>query len=84
MAWDDVPSKMAVYRTIQYGGDVAADRLLAAYVPYPYELILTNVPVARRADFEADLNYRFAACKNLSTSVAWNPKTMNPDTPSGL
>lgn len=79
MAWDNVPQKLAVYGTVQYGGPDAVTRLLAAYVPYPYPLVLENVPVARRDDFERDLDYRYGACSNLSKSVAWNPKTMNPD-----
>lgn len=79
MAWNDVPAKLAVYGAVQYGGPEAVERLLAAYVPYPYPLVVENVPVIRRDDFEADLDYRFGACKNLSQSVAWNPKTMNPD-----
>lgn len=72
MAWADVPAKLAEYETIDYGGEENARRLLAAYSAS----ILADVPELLRPDFEADLDYRLGACKNLIASRAIDPNKL--------
>lgn len=76
MAWADVPAKLAKYRTIQYGGDVEADKLLNAFGVFGGDEDLVMVPSYRRAEFEEKLDYRLGACEQLVTSKAWSPEML--------
>jgi len=76
MAWDNVPTKLAIYRTMQYGGTDAEFRLIAAFVPAPWPIAVENVPVAQRTEFELELDKRMGACKNLSNSRAIPPAAL--------
>lgn len=72
MAWEDVPEKFEKYENIDYGGEENARRLLAAYSASA----LADVPELLRPDFEADLDYRLGACKNLVASRAVDPNKL--------
>lgn len=72
MAWADVPAKFAQYQTIEYGGEEAAERLLAAY----HVSEVGDVLVDLREDFENDLDYRLGACENLVSSKAIHPRAL--------
>lgn len=77
MAWEDVPAKLAEYRTIEYGGDENADRLLAAFYGWqpqsnPRVYGIEYVPEKLHAEFEDALDYRLNACRELVRSRAWD------------
>ncbi len=74
MSWEQVPAKLTEYRNIEYGGDVAADRLLAAYGVLDGDINM--IPAYRRDAFEDDLDYRLGACRELVKSKAWSPDTL--------
>jgi hypothetical protein len=75
MSWNDVPAKLAQYRTIEYGGDAVADQFRNNYGILS-DADLDMLPVYKRVEFEAELDYRIGACENLSGSKAWRPETL--------
>lgn len=75
MAWEDVPAKLAHYRTLEYEADVNADRLLANFGVFD-DADLDMIPVYKRAEFEEQLDYRIGACENLAVSVGWSPEKL--------
>ena len=66
MAWSDVPAKLTEYALETYASTGADTTLLNEYGVTN----VADVPENRRADFEADLDYRLGACKNLAASTA--------------
>ena len=73
MAWDDVPAKLAQYAQEQYAPPMAVPKLFAEFGVTVNDA--AAVPVERRADFEAALDYRLGACINLRNSRAWRNTT---------
>lgn len=65
MAWDEVPAKLQQYALEQYAPTGADTTLLNEYGVQN----VADVPEDRRADFEADLDYRLGACINLKNST---------------
>lgn len=66
MAWADVPNKLTQYALETYAPLQADVELLNEYGAQT----LDEVREERRADFEADLDYRLGACINLRNSTA--------------
>ena len=66
MAWDEVPAKLQQYALEPYAPVGADTTLLNEYGVQN----VADVPEDRRADFEADLDYRLGACINLKNSTA--------------
>ena len=65
MAWEDVPTKLQQYALKTYAPPGADTTLLNEYGVQN----VADVPEDRRADFEADLDYRLGACVNLKNST---------------
>lgn len=72
MSWPQVPAKLAQYRSIEYGGNDIADRFIKDF-GILHDSDLDMVPLYKRAEFEAELDYRIGACLNLATSTGWRP-----------
>lgn len=66
MSWADVPTKLVQYALETYAPLQADVELLNEYGAQT----LDEVREERRADFEADLDYRLGACINLRNSTA--------------
>lgn len=66
MAWADVANKLIQYALETYAPLQADVELLNEYGAQT----LDEVREERRADFEADLDYRLGACINLRNSTA--------------
>lgn len=66
MAWSDVPDKLAEYALETYAPENADTTLLREYGVATVD----DVPEHRREEFEAHLDYRLGACKNLDASTA--------------
>lgn len=64
MAWEDVPNKLVAYALETYAPPNADGVLLREFGVTN----VANVPVERRKEFEAALDYRLGACQNLKTS----------------
>lgn len=72
MSWDQVPSKLAKYRTLEYSDDATVDQFRNNYGILS-DADLDMLPVYKRIEFEAELDYRIGACENLAASKAWTP-----------
>lgn len=64
MAWSDVPTKLAEYAAEEYAPPTADATLLNEYGAET----LPDVPEHRREDFEADVDCRLGACRNIKVS----------------
>lgn len=78
MAWEDIVTKLALYRTLEYGGNEQADKVIVNHYGVTFDPIddamsAATVPLNQRDDMEADLDYRIGACENLEESRAWSP-----------
>lgn len=76
MAWEDVPAKVETLMNIEYGGEAQVNATIAAYdgvqnIGGVMNYEVNAVPLNKRAEFEAALDYRIGACQNLIKSKAW-------------
>lgn len=88
MAWEDVPEKIIAYDAEEYAdntkGTTASQKLIGKYSPFTRtwngpSIPLETVPVARREEFEEELDYRLGAVINLRESRAIRPELLNGD-----
>lgn len=77
MSWDEVPAKLAQYAQETYSPPYAVAALFNEFGVY--STVLAEVPVGKRVDFEAALDYRLGACINLRKSRAISPRDFKKD-----